>query len=147
MTATLVVPAVPAANLTLNEVIVDGTTSTQKLAVSASGVVSTKLAAGTAYIGRVSGGGTTASNAVDAANNANAVVKAGAGVLCKILVTDSRAAAVTLYDHATQATGTVLFVVPGSAANGTIYDVQVPVANGIVASASATRSALTISYS
>lgn len=62
-------------------------------------------------------------------------VKAAAGRLHKISVTTAlSAAAVTVYDNASAASGTVLFIIPASAAQGSVYDVNLPAVNGIFAS-------------
>ncbi|WP_438489572.1 hypothetical protein [Streptomyces sp. S186] len=76
------------------------------------------------------------------------VVKAAPGRLCRVVVTAAgTTGAVTFYDNASSATGTVLAVVPGSAAVGALYEVQMPAANGIVVAAAASSVALTVAYS
>ena len=67
--------------------------------------------------------------------NATGVVKASPGRLCKVTVTTVlSAAAITFYDNASAASGTVLAVIPASAAVGTVYDFQISAVNGIYAS-------------
>ena len=146
MPATLVVPAVPTGQISLGESYADPSVSTQKLAVNADGSLNVVLETSAVQIGLISTGGANASNLVTAGKNSNTVIKGTAGTLAKILVVTLGAGACTLYDHATLAQGTVLAVVPASAAAGTVISVEAPAANGIVASASAANPALTISY-
>ena len=57
-------------------------------------------------------------------------------------------AAVTIYDNATAASGTILLVIPTGATAGTIYAVNLPAVNGIyVSEASLSAGAITIGYS
>lgn len=72
------------------------------------------------------------------------VVKAAPGRLARVVVTAS--GAVTFYDNASAAFGTILFATPASPAVGTVYDVSMPAANGITASAAASSSAVTVLY-
>ena len=65
---------------------------------------------------------------------ASAAIKTAPGRLLKIIVAVTTSAAVTFYDNATTNSGTVLFVVPSSAAVGSVYDVNLPAVNGIYAS-------------
>ena len=78
---------------------------------------------------------------------ATGAVKASAGRLCKVIVTTAlSAAAITIYDNATAATGNVLAVIPASTAAGTIYDFQIVAANGIYASFGGTGT-IAVTYS
>jgi hypothetical protein len=66
---------------------------------------------------------------------ATGAVKASAGRLLKVIITTTMsAAATTIYDNASAASGTILFVIPASATAGTIYDVNLPALAGIYAS-------------
>jgi len=66
---------------------------------------------------------------------ATGTVKNGPGRLLKIVVTTAlSAAAITVYDNASAASGTILFVIPASATAGSVYDVNLPAVNGIYAS-------------
>jgi hypothetical protein len=76
-----------------------------------------------------------------------AVVKASPGRLCRVLVTATGTGAVTFYDNPSAASGTVIGVVPASAAVGAIYEFQAPAAAGITASAATTPSSVTVIYS
>lgn len=77
---------------------------------------------------------------------ATGVVKPGAGRLLKIVVTTAMsAAATTIYDNASAASGTILFVVPASAAVGNVYTIDLPAVNGIFASFAGTGT-ITIGY-
>ena len=71
---------------------------------------------------------------VPATTAGNTVVWANPGVLCKILVTSTGTGSGTfasVYDNATTNSGSVVFAIPSNAAAGTVYDLQVPVTNGI----------------
>lgn len=73
--------------------------------------------------------------AFTASLTATGVVKSAAGRLLKAVVTTAlSAAAVTIYDNAGAASGTILFVIPASAAVGAVYDINLPAVNGIYAS-------------
>lgn len=70
----------------------------------------------------------------------------GRGVLVGILVTVLKAAAVTIYDHASAASGTKLAVIEASAAAGTMRFYHMPFENGLTFQAAATFPGLTICY-
>lgn len=90
-------------------------------------------------------GGTT--TATVAAGVGTTVVKASLGRLCRVVVTVAGSTgALTFYDNATTGSGTVLAVVPGSAAVGTAYDVQMPAALGIVAVGATGSVGATVSF-
>jgi len=74
-------------------------------------------------------------------------IKAGKGRLCKIVVTAAGTAGQTTFYDNTAGSGTVLAVVPGTAAVGTSYDIGMPAAIGITAVGITGAAALTISYS
>lgn len=81
----------------------------------------------------------------------NTIIKTGSGALAKILVTSvNGAAAINIYDAngpATGAvTGTIIGVVPASAAAGSIYSLGMPFENGITVGGAATNGGLTISF-
>lgn len=86
--------------------------------------------------------------AVLAAGAGTVVVKASPGRLCKVVVTAAGTATdnITIYDNASAASGTVLAVIAGGGTVGTVYDLQMPAANGIFASNVASGPAVTISY-
>ena len=66
---------------------------------------------------------------------ATGVVKPSAGRLLKAVVTTAlSAAAITIYDNASTNSGTILFVIPASAAAGSVYTIDLPAVNGIYAS-------------
>lgn len=90
--------------------------------------------------------GGTLTAAVAAGAGGAGVVKAAAGRLCRIIVTTLGTAAMTFYDNASAASGTALFVIPASAAAGTIYNLQMPAANGIYAGGAANTPAVTVAY-
>ena len=74
-------------------------------------------------------------------------VKSSPGRLVNVSVTTVTAAAViTIYDNASAASGTILFVVPIGAAAGTIYDIQMPAAFGITVQSTGATGAITVGY-
>lgn len=95
-------------------------------------------------IGNVGGGSATV--AIAASFASNTVVKASPGRLGRILVTTLGTNAMLIYDNATTNSGTIIGVVPASAAVGTVVDCQLPAANGITVAGSATNPAVTIGY-
>lgn len=92
------------------------------------------------------GGGTT--TAAIAASAGTTVVKATAGRLCKAVVTTAGTATdnITVYDNATTGSGTILAIIPGGTTVGTVYDLQMPAANGITAVNVASGPAVTLSF-
>ena len=77
---------------------------------------------------------------------ATGVVKNAPGRLAKVTVTTAlSAAAVTIYDNASAASGTPLYVIPASSAVGYIQAIDAPAVNGIYASFAGTG-AVTFSY-
>ena len=78
------------------------------------------------------------------------VVKAAPGRLCKVLVTTTTTTseAITIYDNASTASGTVIAVIPGDTSAGTVIDFQMPCNNGITIeqNASLVAGAITISW-
>ena len=148
----------------------DGTTPTQMLAVSAIGAatVGGPVAAGAVPTGKpldVAWDGTDTRRLLTDANGVlmmtdggratanvptgagNTVVKAGATRLCRVLVTAAGTGTgnVTFYDNATTNAGTVLALIPATVAIGTTYDVQMPAANGVVATNVLSGPQLTVS--
>ncbi len=78
----------------------------------------------------------------------NTVVSATAGQLCSVLVTATGTGGPThFYDNATTNSGTVVGYIPASPTVGTIYNFNMPVANGIVFAGAASSPTLTVSYS
>lgn len=81
----------------------------------------------------------------------NTLVKTGPGTLGRVLVTSTNgAAAINIYDANTPAsgavTGTIIGVVPASAAVGSIYTFGMPFESGCLVAGAATNGALTISF-
>lgn len=74
-------------------------------------------------------------------------IKQGAGRLLKVVVTTvTAAAAVTIYDNASAASGTPLLVIPIGAAAGTVYDVNLPAAAGITIQSTGATGNITVGY-
>jgi len=76
------------------------------------------------------------------------VVKASPGRLCTVLVTTANGAnAINIFDNASMASGTIIGVVAANASAGTVYDLQMPAANGITIAGTASAGTITVSYS
>lgn len=78
----------------------------------------------------------------------NTPVKSLAGRLCRVLVTATGTGTgnVLVYDNASAASGTVIGVIPANATVGSIYEFQMPCANGIVVANVANGPSMTVSY-
>jgi hypothetical protein len=78
------------------------------------------------------------------------VIKAAPGRLVRVLVTTltTAAQAITIFDNATAGSGTVVGIIAGATAAGTIIVFQMPVTNGITigSNASLLAGALTVSW-
>jgi hypothetical protein len=74
------------------------------------------------------------------------VVKASPGRLCKLIVIASGTAAVSIYDNASAASGTVIFTIPANAATGTIYDLHISATLGIYVGGVTNSPALLATY-
>jgi hypothetical protein len=73
-------------------------------------------------------------------------VKPSPGRLARVvLATANGAAAITFYDNANAASGTVIGVIPASATAG-VYDFQMPARTGITFTGASTNPALTVGY-
>lgn len=80
-------------------------------------------------------------------NASDTVVSKNPGFLGRVLVTQANgAAAVNIYDSASGHTGTIIGVIPASAAAGSVYTFGMPVTYGITVQGAATNGALTVSY-
>lgn len=90
------------------------------------------------------GGGSQ--TAAIAAGTGTGAIKGTSGRLCRVLVTALGTGVCTFYDNASAASGTVIGVVPASAAVGTVYQFEMPAASGIFYSNAASGPALTVSY-
>ena len=75
------------------------------------------------------------------------VVKASAGYLKGFVVTTTASAAMTFYDNASAASGTVLYTTASTIAAGTIIVLDMPFANGLTVSQASGSAAVTIAYS
>jgi hypothetical protein len=64
-------------------------------------------------------------------NSNGSAVNSGAGMLHRIITLSNDINTTTFYDNTTGPGGNVLFKVPANTAVGTIYQLQIPVANGI----------------
>lgn len=90
--------------------------------------------------------GGRASLAISAGVSGNTVVKSSPGRLARILVTASGTNALTIYDNASSPSGTIIALVPASAAAGTFIDCQAPAANGITVAGNSNNPGVTIFY-
>jgi len=86
------------------------------------------------------------STTVAAGTGGAAVVSAEPGRLCKVVVLSSGSAATDIYDNASAASGTKLFTVPANPTIGTLYNVQMPAANGVFNAGVTNSSQLCITY-
>ncbi len=76
---------------------------------------------------------------------AGGVVKASSGRLCAVLVTTTGTADAVFYDNPSAASGTIIGLVPASAAKGA-YPIHFPAATGIYYAGGAGAPAVTVSY-
>lgn len=90
----------------------------------------------------------TADKTYSYTTDTNALVNVvdGPGVLVGVLVTVSKAAAVTIYDNASAASGTVIAHIASGAAAGTLLTMNCPFENGIVFQGAGTYPGLTLIY-
>jgi len=86
------------------------------------------------------------SNAVVASNTSVAIRPGGPGILCQAIVTATGTGTATFYDNPSAASGNIIFVIPASAALGTVYSIRMPVATGIFCVSATSGPALAISY-
>lgn len=75
-----------------------------------------------------------------------ATVKGTAGYLKGFVVTTTATAAMTFYDNASAASGTVLYTTSSSIAAGTIVTLDMPFLNGLTLSQASGSAAVTIAY-
>jgi len=76
------------------------------------------------------------------------VVKGAPGRVGKVAVTASLGTAATvIYDSASAASGTPLLTIPSTATAGTVYDVSLPAALGIVVASGSGTGNITVGYS
>lgn len=78
------------------------------------------------------------------------VVKASQGRLCRVVVTTATTAAqnITFFDNASAGSGTIIGIVPGGTAAGTMFDFGLPAVSGITIgqNASLAAGAITVSF-
>jgi hypothetical protein len=75
------------------------------------------------------------------------VIKASAGYLKSFVVTTTASAALSFYDNASAASGTVLYTTASNIAAGTVVVLDMPFANGLTVSQATGSMAATIAYS
>jgi len=94
-------------------------------------------------------GGNATSYHAAGAGGASAA-SAGSGRLCRICVMAQGTVVTNIYDNASAASGTKIWTIPASGttavASGTMFDVQVPVANGIFVGGAANTSECLVTY-
>lgn len=89
----------------------------------------------------------TSNYALAAGSGTTAVtVKASAGYLKSFVVTTTASAALSFYDNASAASGTVLYTTAANIAAGTVVVLDMPFANGLTVSQASGTMAATISY-
>jgi hypothetical protein len=74
------------------------------------------------------------------------VLKAAPGRLCRIIITAAGTASFSVFDNASAASGTLLYISPATTSLGQIIDVQVPAQNGITVSNPASGPGVTVSW-
>src|SRR6185312_16141529 len=84
--------------------------------------------------------------AIAAGTVADTPVKAAPGRLCQVLVTAVGTNPMAIWDNAAGHTGTIIGLIPASAAAGSIYNIQMPASAGITVQGNAANPAVTISY-
>lgn len=116
-------------------------------ATTAAGSVNVQAMALVDALGNVVTPGGSSTVAIAALKTANTVIKASAGRLCRVLVTAAgTATTVSVFDNATTNSGTVIGIFPGTASVGTVYDFELPAANGITVGGLVTNPGLTVSF-
>jgi hypothetical protein len=81
-----------------------------------------------------------------AAASGTTTLKAAPGRLCRIVITVAGTASITVFDNASAASGTVLFISPATTSVGQIFDIQMPAQNGITVSNPASSPGFTASW-
>jgi hypothetical protein len=85
--------------------------------------------------------------AVAAGGTGDAVVSAEPGRACKVVCTAAGTASFEIYDHASaSASGTLIYKSPADTEAGSMFDLQVPVAAGIVFKKAAGTPACVVTY-
>lgn len=87
-----------------------------------------------------------ATSAIAAGATSPTVIKATAAILARVLVTALGTAAMSFYDNASAASGTVIGVVPANSQVGSVFTFLMPCVNGIVASGNAANPGVTVSW-
>lgn len=91
--------------------------------------------------------GGSSTTAIASGATAATVIKNSAGRLCRVLLTTANgAAAVSIFDNSSAASGTIIGYIAASAVAGTVVDFQMPAANGITVGGASTNPAMTISF-
>lgn len=75
------------------------------------------------------------------------VIKPQPGRLCRILVTTTGTAAVSIFDNASGHTGTIIGAVAANAVAGTMVEAQAPAVNGITVQGNVSNPAITVIWS
>jgi len=83
---------------------------------------------------------------VAASTATDTVIKASPGRLCRVVVTATGANPMSIWDNASGHTGTIIGQLPASPAVGSVFDFNLPAANGITVQGSATNPGVTIGY-
>jgi hypothetical protein len=94
----------------------------------------------------ITAGGGTGTVAVTAQTAGAAAVKASAGRICRIIVTSTATALLNFYDNTNAASGTIIASIPASTAVGTMFNPELPAANGIYAGGTTNTPACTVGY-
>jgi hypothetical protein len=102
---------------------------------------------GNEFIGLTNNDGTQ-TVAIAAGTAGNTVIVSGAGMLASILVTTTGTNQMKFYDQDTTPTGTIIGIVPASAAvTGVPFTPRMPYTDGIIIAGHANNPAVTVSFS
>lgn len=104
-----------------------------------------EVSGGTNIIGQTSNDGLQ-TTPIAAATLTDTVVSSSPGRLATILVTAVGTAQLNIFDNASTHTGTIIGIVPASATVGSIFKLNMPVANGITVQGAASTPGVTISW-
>jgi hypothetical protein len=81
-----------------------------------------------------------------AGGSGTVTLKAAPGRLCRIVVTVAGTVAFSVFDNASAASGTALFISPATTSIGTIFDIQMPAQVGITVSNPASGPGVTFTW-
>lgn len=114
-------------------------------AISGLPLFNTTLNPGTASIGMINNNGKL-NTAIASGHSSDTIVSADPGMLSSILVTATNTNQMNFYDDPVTSVGTIVGIVPASAAVGTIIPCMAPVITGITAKGNSANPGVTVFY-